>query len=91
MSPGALPQPIVHSQGIPRGPDKLKTWHLAGLANTFAEQTRINLSARTEPITQEVRVWKKERNLFLVLAAGGGGGKWQVRAFVDLSTHKTDT
>lgn len=63
---------IVPSQGIPKGLDRLKMQLLAGFDKTVVEQTWI-YSLQEKSIAQETKIWKRERDFFLVLSVGGRG------------------
>lgn len=69
-----LPGPTVPSRGILRGLDKLKVQLLAGLANTVAEQTQMNLLLE-KPIPQATSIWKREGGRFSSVLAPGRGGR----------------
>jgi len=77
VSPGALLRPTALTWGISRGLEKWKTQLLAGFANTVAEQTRIS-SYQEKAITQEMRVWKREREKFILGASSWE--RWQAQA-----------
>lgn len=82
-----LPQQTAYSQAFPRGLDRLKVWHLAGFANTFAEQTWINLSARKANNSKDEGS-EKSKEKFI---SGASSQEWQAQAFIDFSSHKMNT
>lgn len=66
------PWPPALSLAIPRAPDRSKAYLLPGFASIVAEQTRMD-SSPGKPIIQERRVWKRERETF-ILGTGAGAG-----------------
>lgn len=84
-----LAGPTVASRGILRGLDKLKVRLLAGLANTVAKQTQMNLLLE-KPIPQATSIWKREGGKFS--SDAGTWKRWQAQALtINLSACKMDT
>ena len=67
--------------GILRRMDKSKAQFLAESANAIVDQTWIN-SLGEKPVTQELRVWKTEREKFIL-----GTSAWRRWQTQDLTTY----
>lgn len=72
--------------GIPQEAGQIKRI-APEFANTPAERTQINLS-QEQPVTQEIRVWKRERKKFILGA--DSEGRWQFQALATESLDPQD-